>query len=211
MSAASFCLLLTSLSFVVWHVASLNPAGSHTLKTLISQYLLQLFLVHRGSAAYRRLVASSKNLAFTQQSILRQILVRNRNTNYGLDHEFHGILSKEDFVQKVPLTVYSDYARYLREIVNCEGSRDVLTADPVVFLATTSGTTGRNKTIPLTSFTREIAVREVGPLMWFRQWSITGLDLQRVLVLGYRTETTRSPSGLSLGPISAHIGRVLPY
>lgn len=124
---------------------------------------------------------------------------------------FHGILSREDFVQKVPLTVYSDYALYLREIVDCEGSRDVLTADPVVFLATSSGTTGKNKTIPLTSFTRETAVREVGPLMCLRQSSITGLDLRRVLVLGYRAETTTSPSGLSLGPVSAHIGRVLPY
>jgi len=45
----------------------------------------------------------------------------------------------------------------------------------------------------------------------FRQASIAGINLQRVLVLGYRAETTRSPSGLPLGPVSAHIGRVPPY
>lgn len=155
----------------------------------------------------------------TQEKILRQILSKNRNTRFGLDHRFHEIRSREDFVRTVPLTTYSNYEPYIRDVVGNAraGATAVLTEDSVVFLATSSGTTGRNKTIPLTAFTRRIAAREVGPLMFYRQTTIEGgLTLRRLFVLSYRAETRRSESsrgggGLEVGPVSAHIGRYPPY
>lgn len=149
----------------------------------------------------------------TQEDILRQILSKNRNTRFGLDYGFHEIRNRQDFVRTVPLTTYSNYEPYIRDIVGNGDAKAVLTEDNVVFLATSSGTTGRNKTIPLTAFTKRIAAQEVGPMMFYRQTTIEGgLTLRRMFVLSYRAETRRSESrGVEVGPVSAHIGRYPPY
>ena len=61
-------------------------------------------------------------------------------------------LSIDQFREKVSLTTYDNYRDYIDRMVQ-NGEKNVLTADKIVYFATTSGTTRRNKLIPIVAST----------------------------------------------------------
>ena len=92
-----------------------------------------------------------------------------------------------------------------------KNSKDVLTSDSVIYMAVSSGTTGRNKTLPLTSFTKRTAALDIAPMMHYATAKKVGICLKRVLVLSFRAETSLCQSGIRKGPVSSHIGKYFPY
>ena len=84
-----------------------------------------------------------------QCELLMNILKRQSHTEYGLRYRFSEMENREDFVKQHPLTTYSQYADYMDRIAN--GEENLLTVDKVLFLALSSGTTGKNKMFPITN------------------------------------------------------------
>ena len=84
----------------------------------------------------------------TQEAALQRILQANHLSEHGRNHKLNQYKSRREFINGFPLTEYSHYEEYIEKISN--GKQNVLTGDDVVFLATTSGTTGKNKAYPLT-------------------------------------------------------------
>lgn len=83
------------------------------------------------------------------KSLLRRILSDNRDTEYGKKYNFKAIESIEDFKNTVPFTIYDDYEEYIERMTD-QGEGNLLTAYPVVYYASTSGTSGSPKKIPVT-------------------------------------------------------------
>jgi GH3 auxin-responsive promoter len=83
-----------------------------------------------------------------QEKKLLEIVRRNSDTAYGREHGFADIASVADFRAHVPQNTYESLTPYLERTF--EGEDGVLTADRPVMFATTSGTTGRAKYIPVT-------------------------------------------------------------
>jgi len=87
------------------------------------------------------------------QNTLRKILRRHQHTEFGIAHDFAAILSAPDFLveysRRVPLSQYSDYEPALERMT--VGANNLLCADPVIFFAPSSGTTGKSKMIPITA------------------------------------------------------------
>ena len=91
------------------------------------------------------------------------------------------------------------------------GEQQLLTKHDVVYLATTSGTTGKNKLFPVTQWMKTEPKLKYGSIIYYVTSRCAGLDLQRVFVLSYSARTERSPCGLLKGPISQHMYKYPPF
>jgi hypothetical protein len=83
-----------------------------------------------------------------QNARLQAILSRNAATEVGRRIGFANIRSLEDW-RRVPLCDWDDLAPIVDRMV--QGERGLLVAEDPIYYATTSGTTGRRKLIPVTS------------------------------------------------------------
>ena len=124
----------------------------------------------------------------TQADMLRHILRANEDTWFGRRHGFAKIDSPRAFQDQVPLATSADYAPLVQRIAL--GETRVLTAEPVLLLEPTSGTTGGEKLIPYTASLRRQFQRGVSA------W-IADLFYHRPAVRAGRAYWSISPS---LGP-----------
>jgi hypothetical protein len=84
----------------------------------------------------------------TQQRLLRSILERNKDTEYGRAFHFASLKSLEDYQGNVPIIDYEDIRERIDRMTR--GESNILTAEKTVLFAQTSGTTGDPKYIPVT-------------------------------------------------------------
>ncbi len=106
----------------------------------------------RHEARFRR---GLRNPDRTQAKILERFLRRNRGTAYGREHGYGDVSSVAEFQERVPIVDYEDLSPYVDRIL--AGERGVLTAEPVIAVERTSGSSGAVKYIPFTrSLLREL-------------------------------------------------------
>ena len=114
--------------------------------------MIENLLVHGRMFAIRHthwrcLIKSANSPFLTQQKILEAILRDNRNTQYGNVHRFDEISSYQQFAQQVPVVTYEALRPYIETQLR-SGSPALTTAQPTLY-ATTSGTTGEPKFVPI--------------------------------------------------------------
>jgi len=86
---------------------------------------------------------------FYQRRLLKKILLRQQNSDYGLRYDFAAIKDYADFRNAVPLVKYEDLAETILEMM--DGKDNALVTEKVQWFAKSSGTTsGRSKFIPVT-------------------------------------------------------------
>lgn len=100
---------------------------------------------------YKSFVSTSGNPSEVQKKYLLRIISKNAKTVFGRKYHFTRINSISDFQKFVPLMEYEDYQDYISQIASSKPA--VLTAEAVLRLVPTSGTTGYNKFIPYTKST----------------------------------------------------------
>lgn len=105
----------------------------------------------------RRALASPRR---AQERLLASYLRDNANTELGRRHRFAAITSVEEFRDAVPVRTYDDFEPWIERIRHAEPN--VLTAEPVVMMEKTSGSTGPAKLIPYTASLRREFQRAVG-------------------------------------------------
>ena len=106
--------------------------------------------VFLGKVAFGQMKHYTRIPAKTQEKLLKKIIRKNRNTEYGKKYGFSKIKSLEDFQKNVPLSTYSDYEDYVdREVKN--GEKKLLTANYVVRYCSSSGSVGKPKVLPKTA------------------------------------------------------------
>lgn len=106
--------------------------------------------------ARRRFRAALREPGSTQQALLVGYLERNARTAFGREADFEAVLaagSPADVVaayqEAVPVRSYDDFDPFVARIA--AGERDVLTAEPVLRLAPSSGSTTAAKLVPQTA------------------------------------------------------------
>ncbi len=113
---------------------------------------------------------ATRQVERAQAGVLRAILQRNRETEFGREHGFARVTNTRHYQARVPLSTHEDYAAAVRRIA--AGRPNVLTAERVLLLEPTSGTTGGEKLIPYTASLRKQFQRGVAAwmanLMWRR-------------------------------------------
>ena len=119
-----------------------------------------------------------------QRDLLRQILLTNAQAAYGIDHGFSSVGSFEEFQRAVPIASYEDLSPYINQSMQGESAQ--LTAATPVLYATTSGTTGTSKFIPVTKDSKAAKSRQM------RIW-LSGLFRDFPAIAEYKVLTMVSP------------------
>lgn len=124
--------------------------------------LLNRIITWRYKSYFKKHQIASRDIEKSQNQKLLTYLHRNMHTEFGRDHSFSSIKDYNKFINKVPITEYSDYLPYLEQIKH--GQNRVLTYEDPICMEPTSGSSGVSKFIPYTkSFLKEF---EMGIGVW---------------------------------------------
>jgi hypothetical protein len=137
---------------------------------------------------WRRFFQATSSVAETQAAVLRDILSRNRDCEFGKRHRFDTIRDPRAYTDQVPIGSVDSLAEAVERIAS--GAKRVLTADTVLCLQPTSGSTQGEKLIPATRSLRREYQRMVAA------W-IGNLFMERSAVRAGRAYWSISPA---LGP-----------
>ncbi|MCG3199653.1 MAG: hypothetical protein GHCLOJNM_04177 [bacterium] len=143
-----------------------------------------------------------------QAALLRRALEVNAGTVFGKEHGFSSIRTVEDYQKRVPPSSYETHEPYiLRET---KGEKRQLTSDPPALFATTSGTTGTPKFIPITATSRRD--KSMAMRLWMYHAATTHpkmFDGQILAVVSPEIEG-HTESGIPYGAESGHAYRNMP-
>lgn len=91
--------------------------------------------------------AQTEQAGEVNRAFLLSLLKQNANTAFGQRFEFASISDADEFRRRLPLSTYDDYEADVARIA--EGEQNVLCAEPIIHLGLSSGTTGKQKRIPI--------------------------------------------------------------
>ena len=169
------------------------------------QRLLRLWL--KFSAANRFDDATWQPRA-TQEEKLLEIIRRNANSAYGREHGFDRIRTIADFQERVPHNNYDALSPYVERML--QGEANVLTMDSPLMFATTSGTTGRSKFIPVTPSYLEEYGHGVHVHTYRVFTDFTDILEGKILVSSSSDVEGRTEGGVPYGAISGYLTRKQP-
>ena len=147
-----------------------------------------------------------------QRAVLADILAHNRNTTFGREHDFHALLKEPlRYAERVPIRNYERHLPYIERALG--GGKRVLTAQDPDWIATTSGTTGASKLLPLPY----AAVRDIhlhgswlSLAAFYAKREDAHVFSSKNLLIGGAYKGEHPESGLPQGDISAIIIRSIP-
>jgi hypothetical protein len=158
------------------------------------------FVARRAKANF---VWKTKRTSQVQEQFLRSLLRVHQNTEVGRKYRLREIKTVDQFRQQVPILPYSAYEPYIQRVA--QGEQNILTPDPVTYFNLTSGSTGKQKLIPVTRRSRQFS-------QWFNQVSIGfaieeaqrhGLSIRKMLLTGSVQGIGQTTGGIEYGPVSA--------
>ena len=85
----------------------------------------------------------------SQERVLKSLIQKAKDTEFGKRHHFSKVKSYEDFKKYVPISDYEGLKEYILKAKN--GEKDILWPGLPLYMSKTSGTTSGAKYIPLTS------------------------------------------------------------
>jgi hypothetical protein len=169
------------------------------------QSLLRVWL--RYSAADRFDDATWKPREAQEEKLL-EIVRRNEKTVFGSEHGFAKVRSIEEYRQAVPQGDYDSLSPYVERTLRAEPN--VLTADQALMFATTSGTTGSAKYIPVTpSYLHEYS-HGIHAHTYRMFTDYRDILEGKMLVPSSNDVEGHAESGLPFGAISGYLTRTQP-
>ena len=142
------------------------------LREFVTSLAMRL-MVFKGNSSLRHLEKASKDPMGENLALLKQIIRKNKNTEFGRAHHFSEIRSIEDYRKYVPESGYEDYAQDMERLKN--GEKNILTASKVLGFSRTSGSSGVPKYIPATSASLKAYVKYT----WTRALALGAAELKK--------------------------------
>jgi hypothetical protein len=164
------------------------------------------------SYAKARFVRKTRQPMAAQAQFLKTLLQVQQHTELGKKFGLSQIKTIDQFRQQVPIWAYSDYEPYAQRIA--QGESNVLNPDPVTFINLTSGSTGKQKMVPVTErFQRSLQQANLVSfgfaLEAFRAHSIgrsQPLEFGRILMANSARLQGQTSGGINYGPVT--VGRL---
>ncbi len=153
-------------------------------------------------------VRKTRQTDAVQEQFLRSLLLAHQETELGQKYGLRNIKTIEQFQQQVPILPYSSYEPYIERIA--KGETNILTADPVVYLTLTSGSTGKKKMIPTTRRSQNAFRRATLTSIGFLTQALERQKLQfgKLLLTNSVQTWGRTSGGIDYGPSSAGVLRM---
>lgn len=148
-------------------------------------------------------VRKTRQVEAVQEKFLRSLLRAQQQTELGRAYSLSEIKTIDQFRDRVPILPYSSYEPYIERIT--QGEKNVLTAAPVLYLNLTSGSTGKQKLIPVTQQSRQAfgRGRQVGIGFVTNALRRRGLPIDKMLLTSSGRALGHTRAGIPYGPSSA--------
>ncbi len=169
---------------------------------------IQIVLGVTGYRQARAFDLNCRNPRETQEALLRRTLEINAGTAIGKQYGFSSIRTIADYQKRIPQSSYDAHEPFIKR--EAQGEKKQLTTDPVCLFATTSGTTGTPKFIPITSTSRRD--KSTAMRLWLYHAASTHprmFDGQILAVVSPEIEGY-TESGIPYGAESGHAYRNMP-
>ncbi len=139
----------------------------------------------------------------SQLERLTSIINSNKNSVYGKEHGFSSVKTFLDFQKAVPVNTYENLLPYISRTM--EGDKSILTEESPFMFATTSGTVGNRKFIPVTrSYMEEF--RQASVVSGFHLLrNYPGISKGVVLSIFSTAQEALTTSGIPYGAISGRL------
>lgn len=134
--------------------------------------------MNEWESARERFLEDCRDAVRISRENLRRLMEDNKDTEYGRKYGFAGISSTEDYQRQVPISDYPDYEEAIGRMER--GEEEILTSYKVKHYIMTSGSTGRQKRIPLT---REALGRCIFPIYYAAYSDVPGIGEGKYLHL----------------------------
>lgn len=143
-----------------------------------------------------------------QESKLLEILNRNANSEFGKKHGFTAIRSIKDYQRQVMPCVYEDLEPYIEKSMS--GVPAQLSTEKPLMYATTSGTTGKPKYIPITpshlrDYTHAFQVHNWSLVK--DHWEAAHYPRAKILIFNSNDEEGHTADGTPFGAVSGLLRR----
>jgi len=145
-------------------------------------------------------IKKTHNALISQEQFLINLLYFHKDTELGKEYLLNDITTIEEFQRRIPIWEYSSYEPYIQRMA--QGEKNILTPDPVVYFNTTSGSTGKQKLIPVTQHFQSTLRRANLTSIGFLDTALRSRSLQfgKLLVTNTANITGRTISGIAYGP-----------
>lgn len=150
-------------------------------------------------------VKRTRQTSLVQEQFLRDLLRVHQNTELGRKYKLSQIKTVEQFREQIPILPYSSYESYIERI--CQGEQNILTAEPVIYLTLTSGSTGKKKLIPTTRRSQNAFRSATLTSIGFLSEALHSQRLQfgKLLVTNSTQLWGHTSAGIPYGPASAGV------
>lgn len=175
--------------------------------TLMTSLMLSLLSVLTRQAR-ARFVYKTQQTARVQEEFLKTLLQAHQDTVLGRQFGLADIKTVDQFRAKIPILPYGSYEPYIERVAR--GEPNVLTPDPVIYLNLTSGSTGKQKLIPVTRRSRRVLNLTNQASMGFVIEAMRqhGLPIGKMLMSSSVQPIGKTDGGIDYGPISASTVRL---
>lgn len=127
----------------------------------------------------KALQADTKEIRNCQERELLKLLRLNSETEYSKKMQLGTVETREEFVQRHPLSQYDQFQEYFDRMV--KGEEKVITSQKAGYYPVTSGTTGKGKIIPFVRYQYDNMIRAKCSLTYVVSNERCGIrDLNRV-------------------------------
>ena len=123
--------------------------GGNKMRDFLTYLIIKLMII-KGRLDLKSLNDNTFDARKKNEKLLMKIISRNADSAFGKKHDFKNLRSVEEFRKQIPLSDYYDYKEDIEKMINAN-EEDRLTSLPLLGYATTSGSTGNVKYIPLTT------------------------------------------------------------
>lgn len=165
--------------------------------SIISKVLYRT-MISAGGLVEKKFNKYTLNSRYINEEVLFKILNKNSTSKYGEKYNFNSIKSVDEYKLNVPITDYLDYELYINEML--KGEKNILITDDVEFFGHTSGTTGKQKLVPVTKKSREVGSKYMALLI--EKFAYNNLknkwNYGRGLMLADTVMTTYSEGGVPI-------------
>ncbi len=156
----------------------------------------------------RRFEIATHDAEQAQRNKLLAIVRANRDTLYGREHGFASIENVEDYQRNVPINTYEMLEPYVNRMA--DGEPRMLTAEDPMMFAQTSGTTGKQKLIPVTPTSLADYNHAVQVHTWRTIEDHPASAEGQFLVTSSRDVEGRTSAGIPYGAMSGFVIRRQP-
>ncbi|MBN2191070.1 MAG: GH3 auxin-responsive promoter family protein [Candidatus Aureabacteria bacterium] len=155
-----------------------------------------------------RFEASTSEPASTQDLLLKKIISANSNTSFGKKHGFGSISDAGQYQSKVPVFKYDGLLPFIEK--SLKGETNILTAENPIFFATTSGTTGKPKYIPVTQSSRNAKSMVMRLWMYYASRKHPDIFNGKILSVVSPEAESYTEKGIPCGAESGHAYKNMP-